>query len=380
MYASPSVRFGPRLPRYDRSMCRVLAYLGEPISLEARALRHRQLARPPVLQPADDEHLPEPRGLRDGRLGRRGRSSAEEPFIYRTTTLPNVRPQPARLGRKLEPTCLLAHVRGVTYGERELVASSNLHPFRFPGAQVVMAHNGHLREFRAHALRPRRRTSGRSWPVDRGHDRLGVDLRARALAARRPATACRTGRARRRDRGRAADPARLRARERHRHVLAGQPVPDDRARRSSPRASRSTTAGTRTRTRCSRATCRTSASGTRRAAVRRVQRRVGTWSATSAVRSLLIASEPLTVDISTWLEVPEYSLLTAQRTPEGARLRDARPRCLTEQVVDFLATVPLFEGIEEAALAELARAMRRRAVAGGRVPVATGGRGKGHGR
>jgi hypothetical protein len=30
-----------------------------------------------------------------------------------------------------------------------------------------------------------------------------------------------------------------------------------------------------------------------------------------AVRSLLLASEPLTADPSTWLEVPEYSLLAA---------------------------------------------------------------------
>ena len=35
------------------------------------------------------------------------------------------------------------------------------------------------------------------------------------------------------------------------------------------------------------------------------------------VRSLLIASEPLTVDISTWLEVPEYSMITAQVTADG---------------------------------------------------------------
>ena len=33
--------------------------------------------------------------------------------------------------------------------------------------------------------------------------------------------------------------------------------------------------------------------------------------------SLLIASEPLTVDISTWLEVPEYSVIAARRTPDG---------------------------------------------------------------
>ena len=34
-------------------------------------------------------------------------------------------------------------------------------------------------------------------------------------------------------------------------------------------------------------------------------------------RSLLIASEPLTVDVSTWLEVPEYSMVTAARTADG---------------------------------------------------------------
>ena len=34
-------------------------------------------------------------------------------------------------------------------------------------------------------------------------------------------------------------------------------------------------------------------------------------------RSLIIASEPLTVDASSWFEVPEYSMLTAELTPEG---------------------------------------------------------------
>jgi hypothetical protein len=34
-------------------------------------------------------------------------------------------------------------------------------------------------------------------------------------------------------------------------------------------------------------------------------------------RSAIIASEPLTADISTWLEVPEYSMLTAELTPHG---------------------------------------------------------------
>jgi predicted glutamine amidotransferase len=34
-------------------------------------------------------------------------------------------------------------------------------------------------------------------------------------------------------------------------------------------------------------------------------------------RSLLIASEPLTLDVSTWLEVPEYSMITVGRARDG---------------------------------------------------------------
>ena len=39
-----------------------------------------------------------------------------------------------------------------------------------------------------------------------------------------------------------------------------------------------------------------------------------------APRSLLVASEPLTLDTSTWLEVPEYSLLVASRSSRGLDL------------------------------------------------------------
>jgi glutamine amidotransferase len=45
----------------------------------------------------------------------------------------------------------------------------------------------------------------------------------------------------------------------------------------------------------------------------------GTWQMTAGEppRSVIIASEPLTTDVSTWLEVPEYSMLTAELTSEG---------------------------------------------------------------
>jgi predicted glutamine amidotransferase len=38
-------------------------------------------------------------------------------------------------------------------------------------------------------------------------------------------------------------------------------------------------------------------------------------------RSLILASEPLTKDVSTWLEVPEYSMLTAWIKDDGLRFQ-----------------------------------------------------------
>ena len=35
----------------------------------------------------------------------------------------------------------------MTHTEREIVGEPNLHPFRFRGASVALAHNGHLRDF-----------------------------------------------------------------------------------------------------------------------------------------------------------------------------------------------------------------------------------------
>jgi glutamine amidotransferase len=45
----------------------------------------------------------------------------------------------------------------------------------------------------------------------------------------------------------------------------------------------------------------------------------GGWQMTAAepARSMIIASEPLTTDASSWFEVPEYSMLTAELGPGG---------------------------------------------------------------
>jgi glutamine amidotransferase len=48
----------------------------------------------------------------------------------------------------------------------------------------------------------------------------------------------------------------------------------------------------------------------------------GQWQMTPGdpPRSLIIASEPLTTDSSSWFEVPEYSMLVGELTPDGVEL------------------------------------------------------------
>jgi predicted glutamine amidotransferase len=70
-----------------------------------------------------------------------------EPFTYRVTTLPVFDRNLRSLAEKLAPSCLLAHVRGVTYDEEQVVSQQNIHPFRYRDTKVTLAHNGRLREF-----------------------------------------------------------------------------------------------------------------------------------------------------------------------------------------------------------------------------------------
>src|SRR2546429_7912710 len=61
----------------------------------------------------------------------------EDPFTYRTTTLPSFDRNLRFISSKLAPTCLVAHVRGVTYSGDAVVADTNLHPFQFADARIA---------------------------------------------------------------------------------------------------------------------------------------------------------------------------------------------------------------------------------------------------
>jgi len=126
-------------------MCRVLAYLGEPILLE-------DLLYKPDVSFVNQTHraalLHRLNLAGSGLLAWDARSEQPElPYVHRTTQ-PAIYDRNLRaLARKVKATCLLAHLRGVTYDTRAIISEQNVHPFLFEGARLALAHNGQLARF-----------------------------------------------------------------------------------------------------------------------------------------------------------------------------------------------------------------------------------------
>jgi glutamine amidotransferase len=296
-------------------VCRVVAYLGEPMSLshvlfETDSSLVRQSYSPRMM-----ETYLNLAGF--GMVAWDPRSArAEDPFTYRATALPGFDRNLRDLAGKLQPTCFVAHVRGVPDAEYHTVAESNLHPFRFGDARVALAHNGHLREFSRmrYDLVPRIRPelaqhiAGRTdseWiyalvlsELDDPYGEPDADDLANAVAA-----ALRHVREVRARNGiETSSPVNL-------FLVTGRTLvatrfsfdygwyPDDDhlLETDLPYCSLWYTVGGEY----------TRANG------------ASVMTASDVPRSLLIASEPVTLDTSTWLEVPEYSMLTATAGAAG---------------------------------------------------------------
>ncbi len=127
-------------------MCRVVGYLGRPVALAS------------ILYATDSSLVRQaysPRMMATflnlagfGMVAWDSSSvSPDEPYTYKVTTLPVFDRNLRSLADKIAPSCLLAHVRGVTYSGDEVISQQNLHPFRYDDTKVTLAHNGHLREF-----------------------------------------------------------------------------------------------------------------------------------------------------------------------------------------------------------------------------------------
>ncbi|HZZ94929.1 MAG TPA: class II glutamine amidotransferase [Usitatibacter sp.] len=123
-------------------MCRVLAYLGEPLPLDT------------LLYAADNSLVRQsyaPRRLRMLNLAGFGIAAWDpdhpEPYTYHTPGLPAFDNNLRSMSRNVQASCVLAHVRGIPFGENPLVGPQFLHPFMYPGMRVALAHNGELHRF-----------------------------------------------------------------------------------------------------------------------------------------------------------------------------------------------------------------------------------------
>ena len=126
-------------------MCRALLYLGQPVLLDNLLYQPdsaliRQSTMPRMLNM-----------LNLAGFGMRAWDPAstdpDEAYSYYSQSLPVFDRNLQNLARKIRPSCLLGHVRGVAYSTRVEISLQNVHPFHFAKVPLVMAHNGDLAEF-----------------------------------------------------------------------------------------------------------------------------------------------------------------------------------------------------------------------------------------
>ncbi len=127
-------------------MCRALAYLGQPVLLDHLLFQPdsaliRQSYMPKML------HMLNLAGF-GMRAWDRHSFDPQKPFSYASTALPVFDRNLKALAEKLRPTCVLAHVRGVAYSTEAEVSLQNVHPFQYPGLKLALAHNGDLARMR----------------------------------------------------------------------------------------------------------------------------------------------------------------------------------------------------------------------------------------
>ena len=127
-------------------MCRALAYLGQPVLLDHLLYQPdsalvKQAYMPKMLHMLNLAGF----GLKAWDLAS---FDSEKPYSYASTSLPVFDRNLKALAEKIRPTCVLAHVRGVTYSTEVEISLQNVHPFHYPGFRLALAHNGDLARMR----------------------------------------------------------------------------------------------------------------------------------------------------------------------------------------------------------------------------------------
>ena len=123
-------------------MCRALLYLGQPVLLD-------NLLFQPDSALVRQSYMPKMLNLLNlAGFGLRAWDPAShaprEPFFYGSPSLPVFDRNLKNLAEKVRAACVLGHVRGVSYSTAVDISLQNVHPFQFEGLPWALAHNGDL--------------------------------------------------------------------------------------------------------------------------------------------------------------------------------------------------------------------------------------------
>lgn len=126
-------------------MCRVFAYLGQPVQLDGPLFT----AENSLINQTVNARLMSLLNIGGFGVAAWDSESAEpsRPYFYKTPAVPVFDRNLKSLAEKVQATAAISHVRGVVYDPSETVGPQNLHPFRFPQAKVLLAQNGDLYDF-----------------------------------------------------------------------------------------------------------------------------------------------------------------------------------------------------------------------------------------
>jgi glutamine amidotransferase len=126
-------------------VCRVLAYLGVPALIDDLLYK----ADVSLVRQATDPRLMQLMNLGGFGLVAWDQDSTDpaRPFTYRTAGVPMFDRNLKALAEKVTASALVAHVRGVLYEPTERVGPQQVHPFLFEGAAFALAQNGALFDF-----------------------------------------------------------------------------------------------------------------------------------------------------------------------------------------------------------------------------------------
>lgn len=125
-------------------MCRVLSYLGKPIIIDDLLYGPDNSLVEQTYNPKLMDYILNLAGFGMAAWHSNLDNETDTPFIYKTAQLPFFDVNLKRLALRLKAQCLVSHIRGVGFSEDEVVIRQNAHPFIYPGFHLALAHNGSL--------------------------------------------------------------------------------------------------------------------------------------------------------------------------------------------------------------------------------------------